>query len=238
MFHNSRSFSVLVSVVAHLIFLVPALLIFTRPNMQGPAVIEVGFGNGEAGGGGGGAPKISQPSVEEKIPVKSKETKVKKTEEKKPVQEEKKKEESTSNNTQGSTTGSGTGTGGGNGTGTGTGSGSGTGPGTGGGLGIPIPKKVVNEAYLVGVEQEPEPYGGLESIESKLPSNLKGTGKGTVYVLAYIDELGVVRKVLLSKGVGNPYDDAALNAVKRTRFKAGRQHGENVRVQMHIALTF
>jgi TonB family protein len=97
----------------------------------------------------------------------------------------------------------------------------------------------VSEVYLVAVEQMPEPLGGMESIKDKIPPSVKSSGiKGTVYVLAYIDENGTVRKVLLSKGVGGEADQAALNAVRRTHFRAGRKAGVPVKVQTLIAILF
>jgi outer membrane biosynthesis protein TonB len=57
-------------------------------------------------------------------------------------------------------------------------------------------------------------------------------------VLAYIDENGTVRKVLLSKGIGGEEDAAAMSAVRRTRFRAGRKAGVPVKVQMLVAISF
>jgi TonB family protein len=101
-----------------------------------------------------------------------------------------------------------------------------------------VPKPPVSEVYLVAVEQMPEAIGGMESIKDKIPAGVKSAGKGTVYILAYIDENGTVRKVLLSKGIGGEADQSALSAVKRTRFRAGRKAGVPVKVQMLVAISF
>jgi len=130
----------------------------------------------------------------------------------------------------------------GTGTGTGTGSGNGTGPGKGAGVPVPVPKvvpKPIDETYYVAVEQMPEPVGGMEGINEKINPSVKSSGvKGTVYILAFIDENGVVRKAILSKGIGGEADQAALNAIRRTRFHPGRKASVIVRVQMLMAVHF
>jgi TonB family protein len=231
MFSNYKYFSSGVSLLAHILLFAFLLMTYKATNNPNASLIEVGFG-GEQGGGGGGAPDVKQANPEEKIPTK--EPTVKNTKE---TDKPKPKEVEGTGTTVNPTTG--TGTGGGPGTGNGTGTGTG-----GGNLGIPIPKPIipkppVSEVYLVAVEQMPEPLGGMESIRDKIPAELKGGGaKGTVYVLAYIDENGTVRKVLLSKGVGGEADQAALSAVRRTHFRAGRKAGVPVKVQMLLGIMF
>ena len=229
MFSNYKYFSSGVSVIFHIILFTFLLAGYKATNNPNASLIEVGFG-GEQGGGGGGAPDVKQANPEEKIPTKEPtEKKTKEAEKLKPKEIE---GTGTSVNTNPNGKGTGSGPGTGNGTGTGTGN-----------IGIPLPKieppKPVSEVYLVAVEQMPEPLGGMESIKDKIPPSVKGSGvKGTVYVLAYIDESGIVRKVLLSKGLGGEADQAALNAVRRTHFRAGRKTGVPVKVQMLVAILF
>ena len=190
----------------------------------------------EPAGGGGGETLAAAPEPEEKI-----NTSEKKIEDKiKPEQKKAIEEKPISANTQSSNQkGNGTGTPGG---GTGNGTGSGTGTGKGGiSLGIPIPKPPKEDVYLVAVDEMPEPIGGEEAIESKviIPKQAKQKGiTGTVFVLAFIDEMGAVRKVMLTKGIGFGCDEAAMNAVSRTRFKPGKQNGvpEKVQVQVPVAI--
>jgi protein TonB len=104
-------------------------------------------------------------------------------------------------------------------------------------------KKVIVEkpVYFVAVEVMPEPYGGIQAIQSKLiyPPLAKQNGvEGKVYVLAFIDEDGFVRNVRLVKGIGSGCDEAALDAVRKTKFKPGKKEGVPVKVQMSIQLTF
>ena len=230
MFSNYKYFSSGLSVLAHIILFMFLLSVYRGTNNPNASLIEVGFG-GEQGGGGGGAPDVVKANPVEKIPTKEP------TEKKTKEAEKPKTKVIEGTGTTVNPNPNGKGTGGGSGTGNGTGTGTGN-------IGIPIPKPVVpkppvSEVYLVAVEQMPEPLGGMESIKDKIPPSVKSSGvKGTVYVLAYIDETGTVRKVLLSKGIGGEADQAALNAVRRTHFRAGRKAGVPVKVQMLLAILF
>ncbi|MEW5843242.1 MAG: TonB family protein [Bacteroidota bacterium] len=181
----------------------------------------------EESGGGGTTAVAEEP--EEKI-----NTSEKKVEEKvKPVVKstETKKETAAVGNQSGDAKGTGTGSG----TGTGTGTGK---PGIS--LGIPIIQKPKEEIYFVAVDEMPEPLGGFDEINSKviIPPQAKQKGiSGTVFVLAFIDEYGVVRKTMLTKGIGYGCDEAAMTAVSRTRFRPGKQSDQPVKVQMQIPVS-
>lgn len=120
------------------------------------------------------------------------------------------------------------------------------GGGSGGGLVVNLPdqkpiEKPVDNVYRSAVEEMPEPYGGMASVYSRVvyPEAAKQAGiRGTVYVLAFIDETGVVRRALLSKGIGGGCDEVAVAAVRRTRFIPGKHKDEPVKVQMLIAVNF
>lgn len=104
-------------------------------------------------------------------------------------------------------------------------------------------KKIVEEepTYFVAVEEMPEPIGGIAGIQSKIiyPEIAKRAGvEGKVYVLAFVDENGDVTKAVISKGIGAGCDEAALEAVKKTKFKPGKQRGKPVKVQVHIPVVF
>lgn len=96
-----------------------------------------------------------------------------------------------------------------------------------------------SDIYRVGVEEMPEPYGGKAAIISKIPPNTPdfATAKGkSIYILAFIDESGIVRKAQISKGTGSAVDLAAANAVRKTRFKPGKDKGKIVKVQLMLNL--
>jgi TonB family protein len=95
--------------------------------------------------------------------------------------------------------------------------------------------------YSAIVENMPGPVGGLYSIQEKIvyPEIAKQTGtEGKVIILAFIDESGTVAHAKVLNGIGAGCDKAALNAVKQTRFKPGRQDGKPVKVQVTIPIMF
>lgn len=107
----------------------------------------------------------------------------------------------------------------------------------------PAPEKKVEEEpqYFVAVEEMPEPIGGIAAIQSKIvyPEIAKRAGvEGKVYVLAFVNEQGEVTKAEIIKGLGAGLDEAALKAVKTTKFKPGKQRGKPVRVQVSIPIVF
>jgi len=103
-------------------------------------------------------------------------------------------------------------------------------------------KKVEEEpTYFVAVEEMPEPIGGIKAIQEKIiyPEIAKRAGvEGKVYVLAFVDESGAVTKAQVLKGIGAGCDEAALNAVLKTKFKPGKQRGKPVKVQVSIPIIF
>ncbi len=103
-------------------------------------------------------------------------------------------------------------------------------------------KKVDEEpTYFVAVEEMPEPIGGIQAIQSKIvyPEIAKRAGvEGKVYVLAFVDETGTVTSAKVIKGLGAGCDEAALSAVKQTKFKPGKQRGKAVKVQVSIPIVF
>lgn len=104
-------------------------------------------------------------------------------------------------------------------------------------------KKIVEEepVYFVAVEEMPEPIGGISEIQKKIiyPEIAKRAGvEGKVYVLAFVDESGTVTDAKIIKGIGAGCDEAALDAVKKTKFKPGKQRGKAVRVQVSIPVVF
>ncbi|RMD47913.1 MAG: energy transducer TonB [Ignavibacteria bacterium] len=95
--------------------------------------------------------------------------------------------------------------------------------------------------FFVAVEEMPEPIGGIGAIQKKIvyPEIAKRAGvQGRVYVKAFVNENGVVEKVMLVKGIGAGCDEEAMRAVKATRFKPGRQRGNPVKVQVMIPVLF
>ncbi len=113
------------------------------------------------------------------------------------------------------------------------------GTGTGYGIGSGGQGGAEDNVYRVAVDEMPEPYGGVSGILSKVKiSEETKQVSGSVYVLCFIDESGAVRRARITKGLNPDYDAAALLAIKRSRFKPGKEHGRPVKVQMVINLGF
>lgn len=119
--------------------------------------------------------------------------------------------------------------------------GSGSGSGSGGGV-IKAPVNVFKKSdYLIAVEMQPEPIGGYSAIDKKAiyPEQArKNSVKGKVFLQVYINENGEVVFAEVLKGLGYGCDEAALRAVKLVRFKAGKQKGKYVKVQMSVPVNF
>lgn len=98
-----------------------------------------------------------------------------------------------------------------------------------------------DNVYYTAVPYMPVPIGGYEAIQSKavFPQAAKDAGvSGTVYVTAFIDELGNVTSVVLTKGIHSACDNSALSAIRRTKFSPGKKDGKPVKVQMLIPVNF
>lgn len=96
-------------------------------------------------------------------------------------------------------------------------------------------------AFFVAVEEMPEPIGGIAAIQKLIvyPEIAKRAGvQGRVYVKAFVNENGSVQKVELIKGIGAGCDEAAMEAVQKTKFKPGKQRGKAVRVQVTVPVLF
>jgi len=95
--------------------------------------------------------------------------------------------------------------------------------------------------FFVAVEEMPQPIGGIQGIQKKIiyPEIAKRAGvQGRVYVKAFVDEAGNVQKAEVIKGIGAGCDEAAVDAVMKTRFQPGKQRGKPVRVQVSIPILF
>lgn len=96
-------------------------------------------------------------------------------------------------------------------------------------------------AYLPFADVMPEPVGGLAAISKRLvyPDMAKNAQiQGKIYLIAYINEKGEVDDVKIIKGLPAGCDDAAIKAIKETKFVPGKQNGAPVKVQLSIPVTF
>jgi TonB family protein len=102
--------------------------------------------------------------------------------------------------------------------------------------------KRLNEVeFLVSAEEMPMPIGGMYAIQSKIiyPEIANRAGiEGKIFVQAFIDETGVVTDAKIIRGIGSGCDEAALEAVKQTKFTPAKQKGTPVKVQVTIPIVF
>ncbi len=91
------------------------------------------------------------------------------------------------------------------------------------------------------VEELPEPIGGISNIQKNIiyPELAKKAGlEGLVVIRAAVDEKGNVIKTQIMKGIGGGCDEAAEDAVLKTKFKPGSQRGIPVRVWVSVPVRF
>ncbi len=97
------------------------------------------------------------------------------------------------------------------------------------------------DSYFVAVEEMPELIGGMQSLARHLtyPELARRAGvEGVVYILAYVDEEGIVRHTEIARGIGAGCDEAAAEAVMKARFTPGKQRGQPVRVRVMVPVRF
>ncbi len=98
-----------------------------------------------------------------------------------------------------------------------------------------------DEDYAAFAEEMPSPVGGMSSIQKYItyPSIAKQAGiEGKVYVLAYINDKGGVDEVKVLKGIGAGCDEAAMEAVKKSKFTPGKNKGVPLKVKLSLTINF
>ena len=98
-----------------------------------------------------------------------------------------------------------------------------------------------DDAYLAFAEVMPEPVDGYSAMFKKItyPDMARNAGiEGKVYLLVYVNENGGVDDVKVVKSLGAGCDEAAIKAIKDTKFKAGKNAGVSIKVKLSIPVTF
>jgi TonB family protein len=91
------------------------------------------------------------------------------------------------------------------------------------------------------VDQMPELIGGSAALEQELryPEQARRHGvEGSVIVKFVVDAEGRVVDPVVERGLGFGCDDEALRVVRQARFRPGRHHGQPVKVQQSLTITF
>lgn len=95
--------------------------------------------------------------------------------------------------------------------------------------------------YYSEFDEMPQPVGGMKSIQEKIiyPLSAKQSGiEGKVFLTAYINEMGNVVSVKISRGFDKECDEAAMQALLQTKFTPGKKNGKPVKVQVTIPIVF
>jgi protein TonB len=95
---------------------------------------------------------------------------------------------------------------------------------------------------FIPYDEPPTPIGGQAAISRNTiyPEIAKEAGiEGQVVVQAFINDVGIVEHCLILKGMpGTGLDEAAIDAIKKTKFKPAKQRDRNVGVWISIPVTF
>jgi protein TonB len=95
--------------------------------------------------------------------------------------------------------------------------------------------------YFVVVEELPELLGGYEGLMKRLvypQVALRAGIQGRVHLLAYVNERGEVDKVEVISGLAGGCTEAAIEAVKQSKFTPGKQRGRPVKVKVALSIRF
>jgi protein TonB len=99
----------------------------------------------------------------------------------------------------------------------------------------------MEDEIFVVVEESPELIGGMASLREDVeyPQFAKKAGvEGRVIVQFVVGKDGNVQDPQVIRGVHDLLDKAAVKAVKKQKFKPGKQRGRPVRVQMSLPVSF
>ncbi len=95
---------------------------------------------------------------------------------------------------------------------------------------------------FIPYDEPPEPIGGYVTIQRNVhyPEIAQEAGiEGTVIVQAFVDKKGRVQETVILKGIPNTgLDEAAADAIKRTRWRPAKQRDRPVGVWISVPVNF
>ena len=95
---------------------------------------------------------------------------------------------------------------------------------------------------FIPYDDPPEPIGGYAAIQRNVqyPEIAQEAGiEGTVIVQAFINKSGKVTDAVILKGIPNTgLDEAAMDAIRKTRFRPAKQRDRAVGVWISIPVNF
>ena len=92
-----------------------------------------------------------------------------------------------------------------------------------------------------GVDEIPQPVGGISAIMKnvKYPDEAKKEGiQGKVFIQATVDASGEIVDIKVIKSASPLLDEAALSAIKNTKFKPATKNGKPVKAEVTIPVMF
>ncbi len=106
----------------------------------------------------------------------------------------------------------------------------------------PPPPDAGPTVRFIPYDEAPEPIGGYTAIQRNVryPPIAQEAGiEGTVIVQAFVDDKGRVTETVILKGIPNTgLDEAAVDAIRRTRFNPAKQRDRAVGVWISIPVNF
>lgn len=106
----------------------------------------------------------------------------------------------------------------------------------------PPPPEEGPRVRFIPYDDPPVPIGGYGAIKRNIvypPIAQEAGVEGTVVIQAFVDKKGVVRETLVLKGIsGTGLDEAAMVAIRKTKFKPAKQRDRPVGVWISIPVNF
>lgn len=105
----------------------------------------------------------------------------------------------------------------------------------------PVPDPPAEDAIFDVVEQQPELIGGLDDLQRRVryPRLAREAGiVGVVYLQFIVDEQGHVIDPVVLRSPNALLSDAALDALRASRFRPGAQRGRPVKVRFSLPVRF
>ncbi len=97
------------------------------------------------------------------------------------------------------------------------------------------------DSIYLECDKMPEPIGGFAAIMGKVvypKEAMDANIQGMVVVSGVINEKGNVTSVKVEKSLGYGCDEAALKALKETKFTPGENNGKKVKVRVALPVMF
>lgn len=106
----------------------------------------------------------------------------------------------------------------------------------------PPPPEEGPRVRFIPYDEPPVPIGGYAAIQKNIiyPEIAQEAGiEGTVVIQAFVDKKGIVKETNILKGIPNTgLDEAAVDAIKKTKFKPAKQRDRPVGVWISIPVNF